>query len=129
MSEQLALGLAALGLLIAYIFVLYRLALFISRVLAARIGSRRGETIVDEDTGIEYDADDKIEGYDWVETGSGREMRAYSRADAQVRRWYNAVFFPLLLYLHYKFWEPISAGFEEVFQVVASVILGIFYGK
>lgn len=129
MSEELALGLTALGLVVAYIFVLYRLALFVSRTLADRFGSRRGQTIVDEDTGIEYDADDEIAGYDWVQTSSGKEMRSFSRADSRVRRWYNAVFFPLLLYLHYKFWGPVTEGFERVFDVVAPLILYIFYGK
>lgn len=129
MSDTLALSLLAIGLVVGYIAAWYYAALTIARMLAARIGSRRGQTIVDEDTGIEYDADDEIAGHDIVQTSSGQEMRAYSRADARVRFWFKAVFLPLLLYLHYRFWSPIAAGFEQVFATLGEIIIAVFYSK
>ena len=129
MSDTLALSLLAIGLVVGYIAFLYYAALTIARILAARIGSRRGQTIVDEDTGIEYDEDDEIVGHDIMQTSSGPKMRAYSREDSRVRFWFQAVFFPLLLYLHYKFWSPIAAGFEQVFKTLGEVLIAVFYGK
>lgn len=129
MSDTLALSLLAIGLVVGYIAAWYYAALTIARILAARIGSRRGQTIVDEDTGIEYDADDEIAGHDMVQTSSGPEMRAYSREDSRVRFWFQAVLFPLILYLHYKFWTPIAAGFEQVFEALGEILIAVFYSK
>ena len=127
MSEQLALGLTALLLVVVYVVVLRRVGLAIARTLANLIGSSRGQTRVDEDTGIEYDLDDEIAGYDEVETASGKRMEAYSRADARVRWWFYGVLFPIALYMHYTYWEAIVAGFEYVFQYASALILDTFY--
>lgn len=129
MSEQLALGLTALGLLVAYIALLRRIGLAIARALANRIGSSRGQTRVDEDTGIEYDLDDTIAGCDEIKTSSGTRLVPYSRADARVTWWFYGVLFPLALYVHYTYWEPIGTGFEWVFQHAAALILDTFYDR
>jgi hypothetical protein len=127
-SEQLALGLTALGLVLAYGLVLYFIALAIARTLAGLIGSRRGETIVDEDTGVEYDADDEVVGLDTIETPSGVEMRSFSRRDSRVRMWLYGVLLPLAIYLHYRFWDQIAAGFEVAFQHAGQMVIAAFYG-
>jgi len=128
MSEQLALGLTALFLVVVYVVILRRIGLAIARTLADLIGSSRGQTRVDEDTGIEYDLDDEIVGYDEVQTSSGTRMEAYSRADARVRWWFYGVLFPLALYVHYTYWEQVGAGFEFAFQYASALILALFYG-
>jgi len=127
MSEQLALGLTALGIALAYLFALVRVSRLLAHTLAGTFGARRGQTIVDEDTGIEYDADDEAVEQEWVQTGAGGEWRISSRHDVRARSWYFLVIFPLLLFLHYQFWDPLAAAFEWVFQHAAGLLIDTFY--
>jgi hypothetical protein len=127
MPEQMALALLAIGLVVGYIVLVFWLARRVARTLGGMFGSRRGQTIVDEDTGIEYDADDEIVEREWVNTGAGGELRVTSRFDRRVRYWYFLVIFPLLIYLHYQFWDPLVVGFEWSFEHLGELIAATFY--
>ena len=127
MPDQMALALLAMALVLGYILTVFALARWLARTLAGMIGSRRGQTIVDEDTGIEYDADDEVVEREWVRTGAGGELRSYSRADVRTRMWYFLVIFPVLVYLHYQFWDALVLAFEWVFQHLGDLIVRVFY--
>lgn len=127
MPQQLALSLTAIGLVVGYILIVFWLARRGAGVLGGVFGSRRGQTIVDEDTGIAYDADDEIVESEWVNTQAGGGFRVVSRADRRARTWYFLVIFPLLIYLHYEFWDTLVAGYQWTFGHLSDLIVATFY--
>lgn len=130
MSEQLALGLTALAMLIAYIYANVRLAESIADRLDRWFAPRDRPPRIDEDTGIAVEYDDEVVDYERVETGmlSNAEFRPVSRGDARWHSWKVAVAFPLVGYLNYRFFDQVAAGFEVSFQYIAGLIIATFYG-
>jgi hypothetical protein len=129
MSEQLALGLTALAMLLLYVWANLWLARRLAGWLTDRTGPRGEPPVVDEDTGIAVDADEVIVNYQWVEDGTGhRRMRSLSRGEQRFRTWWFLLVLPLFGYLNYRFFDRILAGFEAAFQPVAGLIVRLFYG-
>ena len=127
MSQQLALGLTALGLVVGYFLLVLRVSRALARFLTNTLVKKDRPNIVDEDTGIEIHPDDELVDGEFVDTPTGKVWRSYSRGEARFRAWFYLLIFPLMLYLHYKLWDELVAGFEWTFQLISEWIISIFY--
>jgi hypothetical protein len=128
MSEQLALGLTALVMVAGYIAAIFLLARFIANWLDRIFAPRHKPAKIDEDTGIAVEHDDQVVSYDTYRDPMGNQkIRLVSRGDMRVRTWYFLLVMPLFLYLHYKFWDQLMAGFEIGFEWLGNLIVELFY--
>ena len=128
MSEQLTLGLTALAMVAGYIAAIFLLARLIANWLDRIFAPRHKPAKIDEDTGIVVEYDDQIVSHDIRKDPLGNQkIRAVSRGDMRVRSWYFLLVIPLFLYLHYKFWDQLVAGFEVGFEWLGSLITKLFY--
>lgn len=129
MSEQLALGLTALAMLILYVWANFWLAGRLAGWLTDRTGPRSEPPVIDEDTGIAIDPDDVIVNHEWVDDGTGyRRMRSVSRGEERFRYWWLFLAMPLFVYLNYRFFDQVAAGFEVTFAWLGGLLVDLFYG-
>ncbi len=129
MSEQLALGLTALAIVLLYVCTNFWLAGRLAGWLTDRTAPRDDPPIIDEDTGIPIAPDDVIVNHEWLDDGTGhRRMRSVSRSEERFRYWWLFVAIPLFGFLNYRFFDQVEAGLEMSFQQVGGLIVRFFYG-
>lgn len=128
MPETLAVTLTAIAMVVGYFALVYRLAAGVAGKLADLTAPRDRTPIVDEDTGIAIDTDEKVVNYRSVKNASGTtEMRPISRGDQRMRTWFFLVVFPVTLYLHYQFWAQLFVAYEWSLERVGDLISAWFY--
>ena len=136
MPQDVALGLVALLMIIAYIWGNFWLAALINapRVLIADrmddlFRPRNRALHIDEDTGLEIEPDDVVVQLEWKQnTWDTPDLRPVTRGEMRGRMWMFLFGMPLVGYLNYRFIDQVIRGFELVFGFLGQIVLDLFYG-
>lgn len=114
MSPDIVLGLTALAVPVLYVYLLWKASFYVACLLASPFSKPD---------------DDEIDRY----VGSGSPQAGYSfipitRGDRRAQLIFSIVILPVLIYLHYRFWEPLTELMAWLFEdVLAPFIIETFY--
>lgn len=114
MPAEIALGLAALFIVLAWLWLNWKVVGVVANLIALPF-ARAG--------------DHEIESYEGESIGGQVTLRPRTRADNRVRTIAAGAVLPVVLWLNHRYWERIWGLFEWGFEDhVAPAILALFYG-